>query len=165
MARAQQGGARHRGGQRRRGLHIGAVTIAVLAPAALGTALAAKPKTQHLTAHVTKDASSATKGDKIALALEKGAKTVGSAQFPGCEGTGTSVICGGTVSVKGFGTNLKTIVTFECPPKPPFKCLPGVGSLATAKGVVKGTITLKTQPEEIVAGASFPATVSPVPRA
>jgi hypothetical protein len=141
------------------------IAIAVLALVPIGAALARAPKKMNLTAHVTKAASSARQGDKIVLALDQGSKNVGSARFPSCEGTGTSFVCGGTVSVDGIGSNLSTLITFECPPKPPFKCLPGVGGLETKSGAVKGTITLKTQPEKIVAGASFPAIVAPAPPA
>jgi hypothetical protein len=139
------------------------IAIAVLALVPIGAALARAPKKMQLTAHVTKAASSSRQGDKIVL--DQGNENVGSARFPGCEGTGTSFICGGTVSVDGIGSNLSTLITFECPPKPPFKCLPGVGGLETKSGAIKGTITLKTQPEKIVAGASFPAIVAPAPPA
>lgn len=140
------------------------VAIPILALTLLGTAMAGGPKKLSLTAHVTKEAD-AKQGDKIVLALDQGNKNIGSARFPGCAGTGTSFICGGTVNVDGVGSNLSTLITFECPPKPPFKCLPGVGALETKGGAVKGTITLKTQPEKIVVGASFPAIVAPAPPA
>jgi hypothetical protein len=140
------------------------IAIAIIALVPIATALARAPKKMHLTAHVTKEASG-KQGDKIVLALDEGGENVGSARFPRCEGTGTSFVCGGTVSIDGLGSNLGTLITFECPPKPPFKCLPGVGGLATKDGAARGTITLETQPKKIVTGASFPAIVSPAPPA
>jgi hypothetical protein len=147
-----------------RSRRIFGIAIAVFALVPLGVAVAGAPGTQHLTAHVIKANSGATQRDKIVLTLDQGSKNVGSARFPGCEGTGTSFVCGGTVSVDGLGSNLQTFVTFECPPKPPFKCLPGTGGLDTKQGLEKGTITLKTQPDKITPGASFPAIVAPAPR-
>jgi hypothetical protein len=147
----------------RNGRRICGIAIAILALIPIGAALARAPKKLHLTAHVTKAVPGAEQGDKIVLSLNEGNRSVGSARFPDCEGTGTSFVCGGTVSVDGIGSNLATLVTFEWPPKPPFKCMPGIGALATKTGATKGTITLKTQPEKIVAGASFPAIVASAP--
>jgi hypothetical protein len=147
----------------RRSRQICGIATALLVVIPLGTAVAGKPAKLNLTARVTKASSSAKQGEKILLALKQGPKTVGSTHFPGCAGTGTSFICGGTVSLDGIGSNLATIVTFQCPPKPPFTCLPAVGTLMTKKGAVKGTITLKTQPEKLTPGATFPAIFAPGP--
>jgi hypothetical protein len=150
-------------GYRTHRLVIAIAALVVLVVVPLATA-AGKTKKLHLTALVKKDvpgkASAASQGEKIVLSLNEGKKVVGSARFPGCEGTGTSFICGGTVSLDDLGTNLATLITFECPPEPPFTCKPGIGSLATKSNVVKGTITLKVQPEKIKAGAKFPVIVA-----
>jgi hypothetical protein len=140
---------------------IAAVAILALVIAAASPAAAvAKPETMHLTAVVMKDVEGGAKGDKIVLSLLSGKKVVGSARFPGCQGAGTSVLCGGSVSIEGLGTDLETFVTFECSLVTP-KCKPGTGVLETKGGATKGTITLKTEPDQIEPGVRFPVIVTP----
>ena len=140
---------------------IAAVAILAIAIAAASPAAAvARSKTMHLTAVVMKDVEGGAKGDKIVLSLLNGRKVVGSARFPACEGAGASVICQGSVSIEGLGTDLETFVTFECSLVSP-KCKPGTGSLETKAGATKGTITLKIEPDQIEPGARFPVTVEP----
>jgi hypothetical protein len=94
------------------------------------------------------------------LSLLDSKKVVGSARFPACEGAGASIICQGSVSIEGLGTDLETFVTFECSLVTP-KCKPGTGTLETRRGADKGTITLKTEPDQIEPGARFPVIVEP----
>jgi hypothetical protein len=138
---------------------IVAVAILVLAFASSAGATA-RPETMHLTAVVMKDVEGGAKGDKIVLALLSGKKVVGSARFPGCEGAGASVLCQGSVSIEGLGTDLETFVTFECSLVAP-KCKPGTGPLEAKGGADKGTITLKIEPDQIEPGARFPVIVEP----
>jgi hypothetical protein len=153
------------GGSRNiRGPAIAALSILAFVLAASSSAGAAvKPATMHLTAVVKKDNEGGAKGDKIVLSLLSGKKVVGSARFPGCQGAGTSVLCAGSVSIEGLGTDLETFVTFECSLVSP-KCKAGTGLLEAKGGATKDTITLKIEPDQIEPGVTFPVIVAPAPK-
>lgn len=158
-------GAVSQGGRRRarRALVISTAILALsaftIAGALAQTKAAGKATKLHLTALVTADNVIPKKGAKLVLSLKDGKKTVGGATFPGCQGAGTDVDCGGTVSIKGLGTGLQTLVVFSCPTTPPFTCKPGKGVLVTKAGNKKGTILLKVQPSKLKKGARFPVVV------
>lgn len=138
-------------------LAVSLVALTATAPAQGGhSASAKKGQRLHLTALVKK-ASQGGSTQTVKLALEKKSKTVGNAKFPGCAGTGSSIVCGGKVTIKHMGRGMDTIITWSCETTPPFKCLPGKGTL-TKHGKAVGTIKIKKKPF-YKKGETFPVLV------
>jgi hypothetical protein len=86
--------------------------LAATGPSPGGASTSKKPKTFHLTA-VVKKADQRPPAQTVKLALTKNGRRVGTVKFPGCEGTGTSTICGGTVTIKHVGRQMTALFTWS----------------------------------------------------
>jgi len=128
------------------------ILAALVTVAALALAPAAGAKTQTLTGE-TKVAKVTGKGQnlaiKVVVALKRGNRNVGGLNFPACGSGGLSEICGGTLNLKGLGTGLSVLFTWNCQVKQSggTTCAKSVTSpISDAAGVNRGSITLKTGP-------------------
>lgn len=128
--------------------------IALLALAPLAGA-SKKPKKLHLTATVSKGSVTGP----IVFAMTKGGKAVGSANYPSCERSGERLFCEGTVTVHGLGTNLESVLGFECTSSSLSHCNPGLAGLGFKHGASKGTMELKVQLKKLKPGLAFPVLV------
>jgi hypothetical protein len=80
-----------------------------------------------------------------------------------CRWGGTSVLCAGSVTIEGLGMKLETVVTFECS----LVCLrakPGPACSRPGSGRRSTPSTLKTEPDQIERGVTFPVIVAPAPK-
>jgi hypothetical protein len=142
-------------------LVLAVAAVLVTAPWASG-----KSKTEKLRGVVTQEHNNIhTNTTTITIALRSGGKPRGKITFPGCQGTGTSVICGGKMKLKGLGSGLSVLFTWGCAQVKPFKCAKSATSFIDNKSAKNlGSITIKTGPPQkghaaLKKGEHFPVTV------
>ncbi len=155
--------------RRKRLMPRGALFGALAVTAALALAPGASAKTEKLTGKATTAKNQGERGVHVVIALRRGHKSAGRLTFPGCAGTGFSVICGGTLNLTGAGSGLSVLFTWGCHLKHGGgeACANSATStISDSAGANLGSITLKIGPPGIGGplqkGKSFQVKVKPV---
>ena len=94
-------------------------------------------------------------GEKITLSLSSNRGHVGQVVFPGCTGTGQSIVCAGHSTLKGAGKGLAVNFGWFCSPVTGICDPDSRSAMTTPQGKTRAVMTLKTTFDDIKKHSRF----------